>query len=115
MNKLSFCILLTILIIFTSQQNTATTTVKPQATNTPSVTPILTSAEKSYGVMMRRMEEETADQFVKNAVNKQIIIWTAIGLGFVLYFSVMSLIDMHNPKSSILYAKYGTTRGGNEY
>ena len=115
MNKLSFCILLTILIIFTSQQNTPTTTVKPQTTNTPIVTSVLTPAEKSYDVMLRRMEEETAEQFVKKAVNKQIIIWTSIALAFVLYFSVMSLIDMHNPKSSILYAKYGTTRGGNEY
>ena len=115
MNKLSFCILLTILIIFTSQQNTATSKVTPQAASTPTVTTGLTPSQKSYEVMMRRMEEETPEQFVSKAVNKQIIIWTAIGLAFILYFSVMSLIDMHNPKSSILYAKYGTTRGGNEY
>ena len=115
MNKLSFCILLTILIIFTSQQNTATSKVSPQATTIPTATPVLTPSQKSYEVMLRRMEEENINQFVRKSVNKQIIIWSSIALAFILYFSVMSLIDMHNPKSSILYAKYGTTRGGNEY
>ena len=31
-----------------------------------------------------------------------------------LYFIVMALINMPNPKSSILYAKYDTTRAENE-
>ena len=52
---------------------------------------------------------------MEDRLRKQIIIWTSIGLSFVLYFSVIAIIDMSNPKSSILYAKYDTTRGGNEY
>ena len=47
-------------------------------------------------------------------LQKQIVIWTCIVLGLALYFTVMALIDMPNPKSSILYAKYDTTRGQNE-
>ena len=47
-------------------------------------------------------------------LRRQVTIWTSIGLCAVLYFSVMAIIDMSNPKSSILYAKYDTTKGGNE-
>ena len=114
MKKLSFCIFFAILIFFTSQQNSATSTPKPQTTSIPTVNQVLTPVQKSYEVMLRRMEG-TKDSVIENMVRKQIIIWTSIGLAFVLYFSVMSLVDMHNAKSSILYAKYGTTRGGNEY
>ncbi len=51
---------------------------------------------------------------MEEKLQKQIIIWTSIGLAFVLYFIVMALIDMPNPKSSILYAKYDTTRAEHE-
>ena len=44
----------------------------------------------------------------------QVTIWTSIALVFILYFIVMALIYMPNPKSSILYAKYDTTRAEHE-
>jgi hypothetical protein len=41
---------------------------------------------------------------------RNIFIWLPIGLSFVLYFVIMSLVDMPIQKNSILYAKYGTTK-----
>lgn len=37
---------------------------------------------------------------------RQIMIWLPIGLALVLYFVIMAIIDMPITKSSMLYAKY---------
>ena len=66
--------------------------------------------QESYNTMLRLMQEENQSSIVKT-IQTQICIWTSIGLCFILYFSVVALIDMPIQKSSILYAKYGTTKG----
>lgn len=60
--------------------------------------------------MLRRMQEESQSDAISQLQN-QIIVWSCIGLAFILYFSVVSLINMPIQKSSILYAKYGTNKG----
>ena len=70
-------------------------------------------------MLLRNLQEEekNATQIENDMESKlqtQIITWTSIGLAFTLYFIVMTLINMPNPKSSILYAKYDTTRAEHE-
>ena len=108
MNKiLFFGILLSILFVQSLQQTKITVAPDPfQQFNNALKRNLI-----EYG-------EPTSDEIEFNMsdnLRKQIAIWTSIGLSFVLYFSVIAIIDMPNPKSSILYAKYDTTRGGNEY
>ncbi len=50
------------------------------------------------------------DAQMMSSTLKQIMIWLPIGLSLVLYFVIMSLVDMPIQKNSILYAKYGTTK-----
>ena len=103
---LLFAFLLTILIICTVQQTTQQTT--PLQTKDP--------FQQFNNAIKRNLQESNPIlETMEDRLRKQIIIWTSIGLSFVLYFSVIAIIDMSNPKSSILYAKYDTTRGGNEY
>ena len=103
MNKyLLFGLLLIILIIGTNQQTTTTQNKDP--------------FQQFNNAIKRNLQESNPIlETMEDRLRKQIIIWTSIGLSFVLYFSVIAIIDMSNPKSSILYAKYDTTRGGNEY
>ena len=99
---LLFGAILTVLIIGTIQQ----------AAN---VTPI--PVQKFNNAIKRSLQEQQqseAEKIMDQKLKSQIFIWTSIGLALVCYFSVMAIIDMSNPKSSILYAKYDTTRGGNE-
>ena len=105
--NLYFAILLNILIIETIQQQAKV--------------PVIQDPFQQFDSAIKRNLEENADaELLKVAgamserLRKQIAIWTSIGLALILYFIVMALIDMPNPKSSILYAKYDTTRGGNE-
>jgi hypothetical protein len=51
----------------------------------------------------------TDDQMFASTM-RNIFIWLPIGLSFVLYFVIMSLVEMPIQKNSILYAKYGTTK-----
>ena len=101
-NFLLLGIVLSILIIETIQQATAS-----------AQDPL-----SQFNNALKRNLQEQQNEIEKEMSKKlrtQIVIWTSIALSFVLYFSVMSIINMSNPKSSILYAKYDTTRGGNEY
>lgn len=66
--------------------------------------------QESYNTMLRVMTEQNQNDTV-NQLEKQIIIWSTIGLIFILYFSVVALVDMPIQKSSILYAKYGSNKG----
>ena len=104
MNKtLLFLALFNILIIETIQQTKVTVAQDP--------------FQQFNNALKRNLLEN--DQSIVNEMNErlrnQIVLWTSIGLAFVLYFSVMAIIDMPNPKSSILYAKYDTMKGGNEF
>ena len=108
MNKiLLFALLLTILIIDTVQQTTPSQVIDP--------------FQQFNSAIKRNLDEKTpskSDEIIntmEERLKKQIVIWTSVGLSIALYFSVMAIINMSNPKSSILYAKYDTTRGGNEY
>ena len=69
-----------------------------------------TEAEKeAYKTMLLKMTQEESEG-LNDMLLRQIFIWTGIGLFAVLYFSVMAMVDMPIQKSSILYAKYGTSR-----
>ena len=73
-----------------------------------------TEAEKeAYKTMLLQMTQEESEG-LNDMLLRQIFIWTGIGLFAVLYFSVMAMIDMPIQKSSILYAKYGTSRAQQE-
>ena len=101
MNK-TLLLLFSILIIETIQQTTVKVSQEP--------------FQQFDNALKRSLQEENpAKKEMIKRLQKQIIIWTSIVLGFVLYFTVMAIINMPNPKSSILYAKYDTTRGGNEF
>ena len=101
MNKqLFFVLLISIFIIKTYQQTQVSNNQAP--------------FQKFNNALQRSLQEQEneVEAQMKNKLKKQIVIWTSIALVFALYFSVMSIINMQNPKSSILYAKYDTTRGG---
>ena len=73
-----------------------------------------TEAEKEvYKMMLLKMTQEESEG-LNDMLLRQIFIWTGIGLFAVLYFSVMAMVDMPIQKSSILYAKYGTSRAQQE-
>ena len=99
---LFFGVIFTILIIGAIQQTTTAIPNKAQKFNDALVRSLAAS------------EESEVEKIMDKKLKSQIFIWTSIGLAIVCYFSVMAIIDMSNPKSSILYAKYDTTRGGNE-
>ena len=108
MNKyLLFGLLLIILIVGANQQAPTSPASPASQANDP--------FQQFNTAIKRNLEENNMVDTMEERLRKQIIIWSSIGLSFVLYFSVMAIIDMSNPKSSILYAKYDTTRGGNEY
>ena len=94
--------ILTLLIIGTIQQ---------AANATPNPT------QKFNDALKRSLQEKQISEVEKimdKKLSSQIFIWTSIGLAVVCYFSVIAIIDMSNPKSSILYAKYDTTRAEHE-
>ena len=108
--SLLFCLLLNIVIIETFQQ-----------TNQQANTPVTSDPFQQFNNAIKRNLQEnqgidinSVEYAMEDKLRKQLAIWTSIGLGFVLYFSVIAIIDMSNPKSSILYAKYDTTKSGNE-
>ena len=109
-NFFSF-IIFTVLLIQTLNQTTGTAQQVPLNNVEPQF-------QKFNDIMLRNLQEEKNGTDIANEMEtklqSQIIIWTSIGLGFVLYFIVMALIEMTNPKSSILYAKYDTTRAEHE-
>ena len=71
------------------------------------------SEKEAYKTMMLQMTQEESEG-LNDMLLRQIFIWTGIGLFAVLYFSVMAMVDMPIQKSSILYAKYGTSRAQQE-
>ena len=93
-----------------------------QVTNTAPQTPLNTQAspfQKFDDLMLRNLQSEVnnATNITSNMEEKlqnQIFTWVSIALAFILYFIVMALVEMPNPKSSILYAKYDTTRSEHE-
>jgi len=50
------------------------------------------------------------DSDLISSLNRQILIWLPISLGFILYFIIYEMINMPIQKNSILYAKYGTNK-----
>ena len=104
MNK-AILLLLSLLIIETIQQ----TTVKVAQNQEP-----FQQFDNALKRTLAQNEQKPEEIEMIKRLQKQIVIWTSIVLGLALYFTVMALIDMPNPKSSILYAKYDTTRGQNE-
>ena len=66
--------------------------------------------QESYNTMLRVMTEQSQNNTITTLEN-HIIVWSTIGLIFILYFSVVALVDMPIQKSSILYAKYGSNKG----
>ena len=104
MNK-AILLLLSLLIIETIQQ----TTVKVDQNQEP-----FQQFDNALKRTLAQNEQKPEEIEMIKRLKKQIVIWTSIVLGLALYFTVMALIDMPNPKSSILYAKYDTTRGQNE-
>ena len=104
MNK-AILLSLSLLIIETIQQ----TTVKVSPNQEP-----FQQFDNALKRSLAQTEPTPEQNEMVKRLQDQILIWTSIVLVFVLYFSVMAIIDMPNPKSSILYAKYDTTRGGNE-
>ena len=110
LNRFFSLLIFSLLLILSLQQTTNTnsqgTVNKPEA-----------PFQKFNDILLRNLQEDEGKQIameMKEKLQKQIIIWTSIGLAFVLYFIVMALIEMPNPKSSILYAKYDTTRAEHE-
>ena len=115
-----FLILILFLVTESYQQATVT---NPQSTinnqiPTPKSPPQASSPfQKFDDILLRNLQDQQQNEVANEMENKmrnQIFIWTCIGLAFVLYFTVMALIEMPNPKSSILYAKYDTTRAEHE-
>ncbi len=104
MNK-AILLLLSLLIIETIQQ----TTVKVAQNQEP-----FQQFDNALKRTLAQNDQKPEEIEMIKRLQKQIVIWTCIVLGLALYFTVMALIDMPNPKSSILYAKYDTTRGQNE-
>ena len=111
LNKFFSFIIFTLLLIQTLNQTTGTAQQVPLNNVEPQF-------QKFNDIMLRNLQEEKNGTDIANEMEtklqSQIIIWTSIGLCFVLYFIVMALIEMTNPKSSILYAKYDTTRAEHE-
>ena len=112
LNRFFSLLIFALLFIQTFQQivNTAPQT-PPNAAQAP--------FQQFNDMLLRNLQEEekNATQIENDMESKlqtQIITWTSIGLAFILYFIVMTLINMPNPKSSILYAKYDTTRAEHE-
>ena len=97
-----FGVILSLLLVETIQQATVT---NPNPLN------------RFNDALKRSLQEQQiseVEQIMDQKLKSQIFIWTSIGLAVVCYFSVIAIIDMSNPKSSILFAKYDTTRAGNE-
>ena len=72
--------------------------------------------QKFNDILLRNLQDPTGvddSEFIQK-LDTQIFMWTSISLAFVLYFIIMALVYMPNPKSSILYAKYDTTRSEHE-
>ena len=97
-----FGVILSLLLIETIQQSTV---ANPNPLN---------KFNDALKRSLQEKQENEVEMLMDKKLKSQIFIWTSIGLAVVCYFSVMAIIDMSNPKSSILYAKYDTTRGGNE-
>ena len=95
------------LLFIESFQQTINKSTVPQATLNKTEAPF----QKFNNILLRNLETiEDAETIFEGKLDTQIFMWTSISLAFVLYFIIMALIYMPNPKSSILYAKYDTTR-----
>ena len=108
-------ILIFTLLFIESFQQTVNTKTVPQTPLNKTEVPF----QKFNDILLRNLDEpsEADKKYAEECEEKlgyQIYLWTSIGLAFVLYFIVMALVDMPNPKSSILYAKYDTTRSEHE-
>ena len=66
--------------------------------------------QKSYKKMFRIMQQTNQGETNSSNLPNEIYYFTMIGLVLVLYYSVMALLNMNIQKSSILYAKYGTSK-----
>ena len=104
--KKSILLILSLLIIEKIQQTNVTVSQNQEPFSTFDNALKRTLQEKESTLVQREMVKR---------LKKQILIWTSIILCFALYFTVMAIVYMPNPKSSILYAKYDTSRGGNEF
>ena len=108
-------ILIFTLLFIESFQQTVNTKTVPQAPLNKTEAPF----QKFNDILLRNLFDSTSvnktyAEECEEKLGYQIYLWTSIGLAFVLYFIVMALVDMPNPKSSILYAKYDTTRSEHE-
>ena len=112
LNRFFYFLIFSFLIFLTYQQTP----------NTPPQVPlnqVKDPFQNFNDALLRNLQQEDPElaqiqSEMEDKLQTQIIIWTSIGLAFVLYFIVMALIYMPNPKSSILYAKYDTTRAEHE-
>ena len=116
----SFLIIL-IFLMFKSYQQVAVTNpqtpINNPVTQPNTQTQTTNPFQKFDNALLRNLQNDQNDGLAKAMEDKmksQIFIWTCIGLAFILYFIVIALVDMPNPKSSILYAKYDTTRAEHE-
>ena len=102
------------LLFIESFQQTVNTNTVPQAPLNKTEAPF----QKFNDILLRNLEagpeEDVIAKDFSEKLETQIFMWTSIGLAFALYFVVMALVDMPNPKSSILYAKYDTARSEHE-
>ncbi len=64
--------------------------------------------KKSNENVKRRSSLSPKDNF--DIMIRQIQIWLPICLTVVLYYAVMSIVEMPICKSSLLYAKYGSSK-----
>jgi len=63
------------------------------------------SAPNGVSAKARTPEQDMFDMMIRN-----ILIFMPLSLSFVLYFTIMSMVDMPITKSSLLYAKYGSSK-----
>lgn len=63
------------------------------------------TANPSAPVKAGTPEQDMFDMMIRN-----ILIFMPLSLSFVLYFTIMSMVDMPITKSSLLYAKYGSSK-----
>ena len=62
--------------------------------------------DESYTEMLGVLNDDEG-QIIKESFQRQIILWTCIALAAILYFSVMSLVDMNIPKETRFYTGLG--------
>ena len=120
LKSIYFLILILFLVTESYQQATVTnpqSTINNQIPTPKSQTQVSSPFQKFDDILLRNLQEQQQNEVeieMEDRMRYQIFIWTCIGLVFVSYFTIMALIEMPNPKSSILYAKYDTTRAEHE-